>query len=120
MATLISINACIKLDWMARWQMPRGSLTSARVRIGFSYQDAKNNGVSGYGAPSDNQIIATHQKTQKAKERLERDLARLQRLPGLQERVAKYLQDGLSIRETVRQLKRDERQLRPAKAQNSN
>jgi hypothetical protein len=94
----------------------RGSLTSARVRIGFSYQDAKNNGVSGYGAPSHKQIIAKDQETQKAKKQFERDLARLQRLPELQERGAKYLRDGLSIRETVRQLKRDERRLRLAGA----
>jgi hypothetical protein len=99
--------------------MAKGNLTSARVRIGFTYQDAKNSGIRDYGAPSDSQIIAKHQAGQKAKEKLDRDLERLRQLPGLRERAAALLQSGLSIRETVRQLKRDERQQRLVGAQNS-
>jgi len=100
--------------------MAKGSLTSARVRIGFNYQDAKNSGIRDYGIPSNNQVVAKHRAEKKAEEKLARDLARLQQLPGLREKAAELLRSGLSNRETVRQLKREERQRREAAARNPN
>lgn len=86
--------------------MLKGSLRSARVRIGFGYQDAKNNGVTGFGGSSESQLLSRVQDAKQAKLKHDRDVARLQQLPDVKERAIQLLKEKLTPRQIVRELKR--------------